>query len=352
VAELEWLNRQSSERLFLVGLRGSLFFGNFHQLAAALSDALDAGRRARAADRESGGVGAAAMLMIVVDMAALTGLDSAAAQALDKTCAEVRALRVAHLVLVLPTPLAGGCRSEDDPAYAHLYRAARRCAHAGAEPSGARPAKREGGAQASAAQGASALPVLHIAPTVDSAVAWCEERILAEQPGARARGELRPAQSSQSLQAILETLAQRSRGASGDDGGGGLLVHGDLLSWFALVDVPEGAVLWREGDEPQQAVVLLAGRLCARDESGSTQTALAGCMLGEFGLITAEPRQNTVLALTDCKLYQLTRARWVQMQAEAPHLATVLTTVALKYAGNRLRQLAFSAQHASSAIPV
>ena len=102
-------------------------------------------------------------------------------------------------------------------------------------------------------------------------------------------------------------------------------------------------MLWREGDEPQQAVVLLSGRLCALDESGARQqTDVAGCM----------PRQNTVHALTDSRLYQLTRARRAQMQVEAPHLAAVLATVALKYAGNRLRQLAFSAQHASSASPV
>jgi CRP/FNR family cyclic AMP-dependent transcriptional regulator len=116
--------------------------------------------------------------------------------------------------------------------------------------------------------------------------------------------------------------------------------------------VAEGTVLWCEGDKPAQAFVLVEGRLEAIDEAGERQEAdVPGCMLGEFGLITGEHRQNSVTALTPCTLYELSRAQWERMQEAEPRLAFVLTSVALKYAGNRLRQVAFSA-HQSSAVPV
>jgi CRP-like cAMP-binding protein len=217
--------------------------------------------------------------------------------------------------------------------------------------------------------------VLHIAPTVDAAVAWCEDEILtADAPTVGAGGgsacSMRSVSSSQSLASILQTVSavRGSRGVQPAVDGArqpaateagsrleeaGSRLEEELLRWFESVQVETGAVLWREGDMPQQALVLVKGRLCAVDDMGAVQeTDVAGCMLGEFGLITGESRQNTVTALSPCRLYQLTRERWVQMQDEVPRLAFVLSTVALKYAGNRLRQVAFSAQHAISAVPV
>lgn len=320
-------------------------------------------------------------------MSAVSCLDSCAAKALDKTCNEVRELNAAHVVLVLPRPAVGGCAPEDDPAYAHLFRSARACALASSSAVGGfaptpqrSPAAGAPGAPAPGRAGARELPLsarerpqLYIAPTVDSAVAWCEDHILASlappptrapsdassargtrQPQVEAAGGalgvLRPASSARSLETILQTVA---RGSAPPSAAERSRLQEDLLSWFEVRAVAEGTVLWREGDSSEQALVLIEGSLQAVDGAGAVQLAeVSGCMLGEFGLITGEHRQNTVTAVSACRYYELTRARWVAMQEEAPRQAFVLTSVALKYAGNRLRQVAFSALHASSAVPV
>lgn len=398
IEELDVLSEEAG-RLFLIGLQGALFFGNFSQLSAAISEAIAASREAAG---EEEGEGAAAgrlrsifrraraptppdrprmrdtaerpagprLIYLVIDMSAVSCLDSCAAKALEKTCAEVRELGAAHVVLVLPSPAAGRCAPEEDPAYARLFSSARACARAGASASGGggsllpqpQRAQRHGPRRRGAER-----PLLHIARSVDSAVAWCEDHILSTRaappspssPLSAAAAEVRhaaagvsgPLSTARSLGTILQAVARGSDAAPSAAESSRL--QEALLSWFEERSVPAGTVLWREGDRSERAVVLAEGSLQAFDEAGGAQLAeVGGCMLGEFGLITGERRQNTVTALSACRLHELTRARWVQMQEEAPRQAFVLASVALKYAGNRLRQVAFSALNGSSAVPV
>ncbi|KAJ1634658.1 hypothetical protein T492DRAFT_971571 [Pavlovales sp. CCMP2436] len=217
-------------------------------------------------------------------------------------CIYVRDLKVAHVVLVLPRPV-GADEPEGDPAYAHLFHSARKC-----------KADSDGQGVLDACEGE--VPLLHIARTVDAAVAWCEDRILQTAGSEGGSGLFTAAQSNRSL--AVYWIDQSSTGSC-------------LLPSFKS-DLYHVMPAFDEAGERQQV-----------DEPG--------CMLGEFGLITGEHRQNTVTALSPCTLYELSRSQWEHMQEEKPRLAFVLTSVALKYTGNRLRQVAFSA-HQSSAVPV
>jgi len=170
-------------------------------------------------------------------------------------------------------------------------------------------------------------------------VEWCEDCILARYnllPSAPVR--VRP---SLSVEFIIQSFAEQF--ASASEASSGAQLQRSLLSWFELQEVKQGEVIWREGDKPQQVCVLVSGKLRAEDETGAVQdTDCPGCMFGEFGLITGDRRQNTLVALTDARLDVLTAGKWAQLQASEPKLAFLLASVALKYAGNRLHHVAIS----------
>lgn len=232
------------------------------------------------------------------------------------------------MALVLPKPLSGMPSSAGDPAYAGLAKTASTSAELGDVDTD--------------------RPMLHLAATLDEAVAWCEGCILARQTPSSPSLAVRP---SLSLDFVLQTIAPNF--ASASEATDGAKLQRELLEWFEPTEVHADQVLWREGDKPQQVAVLISGTLQAEDQSGAVQVAdVQGCMLGEFGLMTGERRQNTVRAITNSKLYVLSLDRWAQMQEEAPRLAFVLASVALKYAGKRLQHVAISATAQANAVPV
>lgn len=304
----------------LIQVQGTVFFGNFAQITAALRRAVTPSPRP--ADTSPW------LVHIILDMSNITCLDTAAAKALEKTWQELRELRVAHLVLVLPPSLKAN--SEADPTLTGLHHSV----HVAS--------KESLDVEAKATEATAESPQLHIEWDLDTAVAWCEDRLITrcrlDEGGASAPSPgVKP---SLSLDFILQTVAP-SYAAEAAEETDGLRVPRELLEWFHPIDVGARTVLWREGEKSSRALVLVSGRLKASDENGAVQICdVSGCMLGEFGLITGERRQNTVETLTPARLFELTSESYESMIAKAPRVAFVLASAALKYAGKRLHNLA------------
>lgn len=87
--------------------------------------------------------------------------------------------------------------------------------------------------------------------------------------------------------------------------------------------LPEGAVLFRQGESGECAYLLLAGILGLHTGEGSEASAffrkvVAGELVGEYGPLCGEPRSATALALTAGDALELDRAQLQQLLEETP----------------------------------
>lgn len=93
------------------------------------------------------------------------------------------------------------------------------------------------------------------------------------------------------------------------------------LAWFWL---PGGGVLYQRGEDPDALYLLKSGSLGVFGAPliGGPHRMLgvvsAGMTVGELGLITGEPRSNTVRALRDSELLQLSREGFDALTARHP----------------------------------
>jgi CRP/FNR family transcriptional regulator, cyclic AMP receptor protein len=109
--------------------------------------------------------------------------------------------------------------------------------------------------------------------------------------------------------------------------------------------VPQGRVLFREGDKGGFMILVLSGRLEGRKHSPEGEKTIvnldAGSTLGEMSLLDGEPRCGTCVALEPSTLAVLTRGALEHLMLQQPRLGTkLLMQFALTMSG-RLRH-AFS----------
>lgn len=95
-----------------------------------------------------------------------------------------------------------------------------------------------------------------------------------------------------------------------------------LNSRLVPVSLDGGAVLMREGEEPDGLYVVRAGRLLAHRGAGAERVVLGeigrGEVVGEAALVTARPRVATVVALRDTELLHLSVEAFESLVAEHP----------------------------------
>lgn len=100
-----------------------------------------------------------------------------------------------------------------------------------------------------------------------------------------------------------------------------------LLAFGAeSVRLPEGRVLYREGDDADCAFILASGvvghHVARSDGDRRIGQASAPSLLGDIALITQTVRQTTAIAETPCELLRLNRAQFRRILDEWPELAS------------------------------
>lgn len=102
----------------------------------------------------------------------------------------------------------------------------------------------------------------------------------------------------------------------------------------------EGSVLVREGEDGDSMFLLIEGALHvyleARGDRPQIRLAVLkpGDFFGEISLLTCEPRSATVVALTDCLVYEITKECMQQVLSQRPEVGAALS---MAVAERRLR---------------
>jgi SulP family sulfate permease len=143
---------------------------------------------------------------------------------------------------------------------------------------------------------------------LDRGLQWCEEKLL--QDARVAPGEREP---------FWSHLASE---LGGDDAQ-------RLRSYLDPVDVPQGHVLIRQGDRPEDVFLLEEGLLTAQmgDEDGSEvrlRTMGPGTVVGEVGMYTGGVRTASIVAEERSRLLRLSRESLQAMERDDPALAAAL----------------------------
>ena len=117
------------------------------------------------------------------------------------------------------------------------------------------------------------------------------------------------------------------------------------LQLFKSVQVVKDSSLWREGDNVFACYLLEEGEmsiLIKREKNQSEdpeivylgdhelsnyvehtiETIIPGIMIGQLEIFTGRSHQNELRALTDCKLWKLSKADWDDFSRQNPKYAT------------------------------
>ena len=137
---------------------------------------------------------------------------------------------------------------------------------------------------------------------LDRALQWCEDR-------------------------LLETATRVATADGSNDGLAGLPPH--VRPYLERRSLPEGAVLIRQGDAPDDVFVLESGRLKVElmTPEGTRMrlsTVRSGVVVGEVALYTGVPRTADVVAEVPSVVLRLSRASIERLEAEEPETAAAL----------------------------
>src|SRR5689334_1959963 len=106
-----------------------------------------------------------------------------------------------------------------------------------------------------------------------------------------------------------------------------------LAKYFHRVNVPAGAILWRQGDAPDCMYLVERGSLRAtfRVEEGNparqVESILAGTMAGELGFFANRPRDATLVAEMDCVLWRMADTDYEALVEKDPKVANIFVRI-------------------------
>lgn len=115
----------------------------------------------------------------------------------------------------------------------------------------------------------------------------------------------------------------------------------EQLEWHHLSN---GDLLFRQDDPSDGMYIVLNGRLRYTIVNGNGETVAVGEVapgetIGEFSLITDEPRSGTVFAVRETKLVKITRERFHRFMQEYPQMMTQLTRIIVERQQRDLKQI-------------
>ncbi len=88
-----------------------------------------------------------------------------------------------------------------------------------------------------------------------------------------------------------------------------------------LQTLSAGQTLFKEGEPAELMYVLMSGTVEVIVNNRVVETAEAGAIIGEMGMIDEGARSATVVAKTDCKLVPIDRKRFNFLIQQTPHFA-------------------------------
>jgi glutaminase len=161
--------------------------------------------------------------------------------------------------------------------------------------------------------------------TIDLALEWCEDRILADAPASTAQA----LEIDIDLHPLLAGLSAHERVA--------------LRSTMARTEIKEGATIVRQGDAADSLFLLTAGDVSISLDLGSGATyRLAtlgpGAVFGELALLDDQPRTANIHAETAVVCWVLRRDNLPALNALAPGAQLKLTESLARHLASRLRR--------------
>jgi SulP family sulfate permease len=162
--------------------------------------------------------------------------------------------------------------------------------------------------------GMVASQVVRFEPDLDRGLQRCEEALLADE--------------------VVEV--------AGPDGDGLASMPAGLRPYLERVELPDGAVLIRQDEPPDDVYVVGSGRLSVEMTTADgtrmrLRTVNAGVVVGEVAIYTGVPRTADVVAETRSVVYRLSGAAIERMGSEDPELAVALHRWLARILSERLR---------------
>jgi CRP/FNR family cyclic AMP-dependent transcriptional regulator len=109
-----------------------------------------------------------------------------------------------------------------------------------------------------------------------------------------------------------------------------------IASLADLIDLPEGAVLIREGARGRECMVIVEGEVEVRRKGRKINSLGPGDFIGEMALISGAPRNATVSTTRDSSLLVVTERQFWELLERTPRMQTSV----IKALGERLQSLA------------
>jgi sulfate permease, SulP family len=108
-----------------------------------------------------------------------------------------------------------------------------------------------------------------------------------------------------------------------------------LFPYLERVTVPEGLVLWKQGDDSDGLYIIESGVLRASylfaDYSPTTEESMVpGTLAGELSALSGMPRNSTVVVERQAVLWKLTTESLRHLEVESPDLARTFIQLVLK----------------------
>jgi CRP-like cAMP-binding protein len=173
---------------------------------------------------------------------------------------------------------------------------------------------------------------IHIADSLDDALAWCENVVISHVTCQSQSGEFEmPTDFKDQPRYLRQIYSIVPSDVSYEN-------VDKLFTYFKKRSVPTGTVLWRLGDESHHAVVLASGRLVnsLEDEPCTMETIEVGHLVGEYGLLTGHRRYGTLTATEPSVVLELDIERYREMEKRDPLLALVLSKICMAYLHHRV----------------
>jgi SulP family sulfate permease len=157
---------------------------------------------------------------------------------------------------------------------------------------------------------------------LNAALAWCEDRLLAE-----ANVDIQTGLAS------FEPWLQRQLG-------GDVLVA-DLLTYFERKDADGSQIFYREGEPADTLDLVAAGHLAIEIAKGNGENrrvrrTVTHTVVGEMGFFRRTVRSATVIAEGPVTLFTLNRASFVRMRCERPDLANAFNDFIIRTLADRI----------------
>lgn len=104
-----------------------------------------------------------------------------------------------------------------------------------------------------------------------------------------------------------------------------------LMSYFVREFAERNSVLWVQGSLPDRALLLVSGRLqhLLEEEAGTIEVVYPGHLIGEFGLLNGHARNGTLTATEDCEMLVLRAGSFAEMERNDPYLALVFSKICM-----------------------